>query len=88
VDAAPWVPVEEVRVFVNGVLAEKRAIDGPGTLHFPLQFPSDSFVTVEAEGSPGEIYSVVAPRFLPLAFTNAIYVDADRNGRFDPPGLP
>jgi hypothetical protein len=35
-----------------------------------------------------EIYAAVAPGFVPLAFTNPIFVDADGNGRFDPPGLP
>ncbi len=35
-----------------------------------------------------EIYAAVAPGFVPLAFTNPIWVDVDGNGKFDPPGLP
>ncbi len=88
VRAAPWVPVEEVRVYVNGVLAETKAIDGPGELIFPLRFPGDAFVTVEVEGTPGEAYEAVAPGFRPFAYTNPIFVDADEDGEWKAPGLP
>lgn len=33
------------------------------------------------------IYQAVAPGFVPIAFTNPIWVDVDGNGHFDPPGL-
>ncbi len=34
------------------------------------------------------IYSMIAPDFVPLAFTNPIFIDRNKNGKFDPPGLP
>lgn len=88
VDAAPWVPVDRLRVYVNGVLAEERAIETPAALDLPLQFPADALVTLEVEGEPGEAYRAVAPGFRPFAFTNPIYVDADGDGSWSPPGLP
>ncbi|MCP5057069.1 MAG: CehA/McbA family metallohydrolase [bacterium] len=88
VDAAPWVPVVEARVYVNGVLAERRPLEGPSELVFPLHFPSDAFVTVEVEGEPSDAYAAVLPGFVPFAFTNPIYVDSDRDGRWAAPGLP
>ena len=33
------------------------------------------------------IYAAIAPGFVPLAFTNPVFVDRDGNGRFDPPGI-
>jgi len=88
IDTAPWVPVAEARVYVNGVLAERRPLEGPAELLFPLHFPSDAFVTIEVEGKPSGAYAAVLPGFIPFAFTNPIYVDADRDGRWTAPGLP
>ncbi|MCP3982987.1 MAG: CehA/McbA family metallohydrolase [bacterium] len=88
IDAAPWIPVNEARVYVNGVLAESRPLEGPAELSFPLHFPADAFVTVEVEGEPSGAYAEVLPGFIPFAFTNPIYVDADRDGRWTSPGLP
>lgn len=34
------------------------------------------------------IYAIIAPDFVPLAFTNPIFIDRNSNGKFDPPGLP
>jgi hypothetical protein len=34
------------------------------------------------------IMDAVVPGVVPIALTNPIFVDADANGRFDPPGLP
>ncbi len=89
VRAADWVPVNEVRIFVNGGLHSRKAISSSSNLTVPLQFERDSFVTVEVEGrvAEGSIYSGVAPRFTPFAFTNPILVDADGNGQWEPPGL-
>ena len=57
----------------------------------PLEFASDSFVTVEVQGDPlGEDagrYRAVAPGFTPLAFSNPIFVDADGDGAWTAPGL-
>jgi hypothetical protein len=87
VTAAPWIPISSVRVYVNGVLREDRRVDGPGRFEFPLQFEQDAFVTVEVEGEPKGAYREVAPGFTPFAFSNPIFVDADGDGKWSPPGL-
>lgn len=87
VQAAPWVDVDEVRVYVDGVLVATRPIEAGRRLTVPLQFSGDAFVTVEVEGEPGAAYASVAPGFKPFAFTNPIFVDADGDGAWSPPGL-
>jgi MYXO-CTERM domain-containing protein len=65
-----------------------------------LRFDRDAFLTLEA-GAPLDadrrawlrersgVYSeTLAPGFVPLAFSNPIFVDVDGNGRFDPIGRP
>jgi len=89
VRSAPWVPVSEVRVIVNGeILARRRVAPGSQTLEVPLRFAGDSFVIVEAEGSAEDPYTAIVPGSNPLAFTNPIFVDADDDGRWTAPGLP
>ena len=107
VEAAPWVPLHEVRLLADGeVLRRYRGSDlvrDDGVrLHATEQFTFDHdvFLTLEA-GAPlaakrdswlaehGGIYSgVLAPNFIPTAFTNPVFVDVDGNGVFDPVGLP
>jgi hypothetical protein len=65
-----------------------------------LRFERDVFLTLEAgialDADPGAwldehsgVYSeTLAPGFVPMAFSNPIFVDVDGNGRFDPIGLP
>jgi len=90
VRAAPWVPVSEYRVFVNGALVQRHSLDEKREFRVPLRFGRDSFVTVEVEGQApeGSLYSQVAPGHTPFAFTNPIFVDADGDGKWAPPGLP
>jgi hypothetical protein len=96
VDGPDWVPIDEVRIAVNGevvhVLRERE-----GSL--ALAFARDSFVTLEAgapldadpgawrQAHPGLYTEVIAPGFVATAFTNPVFVDVDGNGRFDAPGL-
>ncbi len=87
VRAAPWVTVSTLRVFVNGERATETDLAVDRSIAVPLQFAHDAFVTVEVEGTPGEIYRAVLPDFRPFAFTNPIFVDADGDGRWSPPGL-
>lgn len=140
VDAAPWVPVDQVRILANGRQikvfnadsvpplkpgpGDPSALTGVQRIKTSVRFapPIDTYYTVEAgivlppaidsdgdgvldtgdtngdgvidskdhglvqPGSP-PIYSTVAPGFVPIAFTNPIYVDRNGNGRFDPPGV-
>jgi hypothetical protein len=55
------------------------------TAWFPQEYDRDAFVTVEVEGSPDALYSARLPGFTPFAFTNPIYVDADRDGKWTAP---
>jgi len=108
VAAAPWVPVEEVRLLANGEVVRRwsglPAGASPPTLRLhervELVLERDSFLTLEA-GAPldaepaawaaahaGDYAEVVARGFVPTAFTNPIWIDADADGRFAAPGLP
>jgi hypothetical protein len=88
VRAADWVPVAELRVFVNGELAVTQALGGPSRVEIPMRFGRDSFVTVEVEGPAVGLYADLLPGFTPFAFTNPIFVDADGDGRWSAVGLP
>jgi len=96
VDGAGWVPIDEVRILVNGeVVRAGRERSGA----FDLALARDAFVTLEAgapldadpaawiRAHPGLYTEVIAPGFVSTAFTNPVFVDVDGNGRFDPPGL-
>lgn len=88
VDAAPWVPISEWRAYVNGELVHRAPIGAGQSATLPLAFAADAFVTVEIEGPAEGLYREALPGFVPFAFTNPIFVDADGNGSFDAPGLP
>jgi hypothetical protein len=88
VRAAPWVPISDLRVYRDARLVHHGSIH-PGTpVELPMRFERDAFITVEVRGEPGELYRAVAPGFVPFAFSNPIFVDADADGRFSAPGLP
>jgi hypothetical protein len=87
VRAAAWVPVSELRVIVDGHVAQVLPIRAGETREIRLHFERDAVVIVEVQGEPGDVYAAVAPGFTPLAFTNPIFVDADGDGRWQEPGL-
>ncbi len=80
VDAADWVPVSALRVFVDGRVEAERTVARGETVSLPLRFERDAFVTVEVEGEADDTYAAVLPGFTPFAFTNPIFVDADGDG--------
>ncbi len=100
---APWVPLDEVRVFANGIRIETFKT-GPQTnvVRFdqsvPVQLKRDTWLVVEAATvnstkspipePPGGLYNIIAEGFVPLAFTIPIFIDVDGNGHYDPPGVP
>jgi hypothetical protein len=88
VRAAPWVPVRDVRVYVDAALAVKRVIRAGERAAFPLRFARDAFVFVEVSGAAEGVYRDLLPGNRPFAFTNAILVDANGDGRWQAPGLP
>ena len=97
VRAAPWVPLDEIRLLVNGEVVH-RSSRREATRFLHLE--RDAFVTLEAgvpldadperwsHTHPGPYVERIAPGHLPTAFSNPIYVDVDGDGEFTAPGLP
>jgi hypothetical protein len=101
--AVPWVPLDEIRIYSNGRQAAQYPVESKTDIvrfqrDIPLTLDRDAWLVVEAVASngnnvqipqpPGGLYNIIAPSFVPLAFTNPIFVDIDGNGQFDPPGIP
>ena len=99
VDAAPWISVDEVKVFVNRQVVHVLPVEAaPGSVQrlrrdLRLELADDAFIVVEVTGM-GSLYPVVQVRswtglqadaVAPYALTNPVFVDVDGNGRFDPP---
>jgi len=109
--AVAWVPVEEIRLTINGVVVEQinvsnwvRNESGVLMTQFTFDLPSekDSWVIIEAgrdlarslEADPTNSlreeyghYAKIAVGHVPIAFTNPIYIDADNDQVWTPPGL-
>lgn len=79
-DSAPWIDINELRIFINGENTHIKNIERGGTIELELQFTEDSFVTVEVSGKVTDIYKVLAPGLSPLAFSNPIFVDVEGDG--------
>jgi len=88
VTAAPWVPIDRARVYVNGGLVETLTIRPDEEVLVPLRFDRDAFVTVEVEGPADARFDTLLQGHAPFAFTNPIFVDADEDGAWTAPGLP
>jgi hypothetical protein len=99
VSAAPWIPVHEVRVIVNGTLAKKQVLEASRSeealrleLEVPIEATADAWVVVEAgwpltqPAKTGGVYREIAPGYVPYAFTNPIRLDVDGDGIWTPPG--
>jgi hypothetical protein len=84
---ADWIDADEIRVFVNDRQVDEAIIPEDGLYSIDLEFDRDAFVLVEVEGRPGSAYQAVYPGFIPYAFTNPIFVDADGDGVWTAPGL-
>ena len=95
VRAADWIPVEELRIIVDGVVVHQESLaaatgvnrfSGSVTVDVPA---FDSFVLVECGASlaniaagafPGDRFAEIYPGVQPLAFTNPFLVDGDGDG--------
>jgi hypothetical protein len=107
VRAADWVPVDQLRLVVNGeqVYGEDLADaprDAAGLLDIertiPIHATADAWVLAEAGWGLGEDppvadgyerlgpYAWVAPGYVPIGFTNPVYLDFDGDGVWTPPG--
>ncbi|MFH1468777.1 MAG: CehA/McbA family metallohydrolase [Pseudomonadota bacterium] len=100
VRAAPWVPVRELRLVRDGEVIERVAIDFSGegegppldwAARFELPVPRDGWVLAEAgwpldggQGPVGGLYGLIAPDYVPFAFTNPVRLDADGDGAWGP----
>lgn len=84
---ADWAMADRLEIQVNGVLVKTFKLPPNGRFGVPLSFSKDSYVTIEAFGPTSETYRAVYPGFAPYAFSNPIYVDADSNGIWSPPGI-
>ena len=78
---------DRARAYVNGRLLSEQPLDDSGRAVWALTFPRDAFVTVEVEGDPTPVFDALLPGSIPLAFSNPIFVDADADGVWTPPGL-
>jgi hypothetical protein len=98
VRSAPWAPVDEVRLIING---ERKFIfpvpagDGAGTKfehEINLSLNKDSYLCVEVLGKKSLFPVLQQPSdtgllkdaALPYALTNPVFLDVDGNGKFDP----
>jgi hypothetical protein len=93
VQAAPWVAVSRVTLYVNGREAKRYAVPPmPDAVRlrttYDLSVSRDSWVAVRVDGD-GFLTPVVGDgrRFAvrPFALTNPVFLDVDGNGAFDPP---
>jgi hypothetical protein len=90
VRAASWVPVGEIRIWINGKVAG-RSREANLTLEQTL--PGDAWIVAEVgdlDGIPENatlpgMYGRLVPLGLALGFTNPVLADVDGNGSFDSP---
>jgi hypothetical protein len=73
VEAAPWVAVDSLSVYVNGKLLQTVPIKAGEKREFAMTFSGPSFITAEVHGVPTAQYRDIAPGFTPMAFTNPIF---------------
>jgi hypothetical protein len=102
VQAAPWIPVDEIRFYENGRLIGTFACP-PATsvVRFDggiqIQPRRDASLVVEAgqklpadprrQPPSDDLVSIIEPDVVSLAFANPIFIDVNGNGVYDPPGV-
>jgi len=96
VEAADWVPASRLDLIANGETLESIELAQPGQLdpsHTALRYDGivsvsptlDTWYAAVAYGDKGATMDPVFRNCRPSGMTNAIQVDTDGNGRFDPP---
>ena len=85
--SADWARADTLRVQLNGKTMHTLRLAPNGRFELPLEFAADGYVTIEAEGEAQDIYQAIYPGFFPYVYSNPIYVDADGDGAWTPPGL-
>lgn len=84
VDAASWVPVSNLKVWVNGELYREAGVSSGSHAVVDVIVEQDAYVVVEVSGSAAGVYAQLLPGHQPLALTNPIFMDADGDGRWSP----
>jgi hypothetical protein len=79
VEAAPWIAVDSLSIYLNGKLWQTVAIAAGEKREFAMTFTGSSFITAEVRGAPTAHYRDIAPGFTPMAFTNPIFVYLEKN---------
>ncbi|MBN2496943.1 MAG: CehA/McbA family metallohydrolase [Deltaproteobacteria bacterium] len=96
VEAADWIPVDELVLIANGEEIEHLGLFGPGELDperpalrleqaLELAPERDTWYAALALSPPGSSLDPVCRACRPVGLANPIRFDADGNGRFDPP---
>ena len=91
VTAAPWVPVDKLRVYANGRVVSMVRVPASVEVarfshHHRLDLDRDTHIVVRVDGKTMLPLVGEAKQTVPaLAITNPIYIDVDGNGRYDPP---
>ncbi len=86
--AASWVGLDTLRIFVNGRIFREVQISPNTPYSEIIQFSRDSVLNVELSGSVTALYREVLPGFTPIALSNPIFIDADGDDHWQPPGVP
>lgn len=86
-DGADWVDIGQAWVYLNGTVLRGGPIKKGEEWDLPIEVDEDSFIFVEFYGKPGEAYAAVAPDYIPMAYTNPIWIDADADGAWQAPGI-
>ena len=87
IDAAPWVSVDTLTVWVNGEVYRQLKVAVGDHKVIELIADTDSYVVVEVSGEPNAVYRALMPDLAPLALSNPIYLDADGNGKWQAPKI-
>jgi len=99
IQGAHWIPIDEIKIQINGedvqvitpeprlLKVDRSATTRTLTYELELKFEQDAFLTIEVMGNATPDYTALYPMLHPYAFSNPIYIDADNDGQWQPPGL-
>jgi len=87
IDAAPWVSVDKLTVWVNGNIYRELHVTAGDHKVIDLITDRDAYVVVEVTGQPGPIFQSLMPGLAPLALSNPIYIDANGDGQWRAPAI-
>lgn len=85
IDAAPWVPVSAMTVWLNGEIYRQLPVKRGDHLTLEIVADRDAYLVVEVRGVASARYNALMPGLEPVALSNPIYIDADGNGKWEAP---